>query len=54
MLTLCYIFPGIDTKVVRTKIDTEMLHFETWLHTQVEMNPQTIFFFTMDTTDIFI
>lgn len=51
-LKLYYIVP--DGEVVETTIaPSETSGYTTWLHSIVEYNPDTIFFYTIETTDIF-
>jgi hypothetical protein len=48
--TLWYVFP--NSEPVRTQIQLEDQHKLTWLYAQVESFPEAIFFYTVDSTDI--
>lgn len=52
-MTLCYVFPGglpvMGTKPTRL----DLPYYDIWLQTMIEANPDTIFFYTVPTTDIF-
>lgn len=52
MLRLNYIYP--NGTVITSKVDPEMQFFDAWLQSIVDSSmPGVIFFFTVDSTDIF-
>lgn len=50
-MKLNYLFP--EGNVISVEIDECSQFWETWLIVQVEQFPEAIFFYTVDTTDIF-
>lgn len=51
-LTLNYIFPDEEADVVSTAVNPDMHNFDVWVDSMVRTNPDTIFFYTIPTTDI--
>lgn len=51
-LTLNYLYPPYMTEATRSTINTDMPTFNEWIDFMVKDNPSAIFFFTVETTDI--
>lgn len=51
-ISINYISPEIGAEVITTNLNANAFGIGSWTHSMVEMNPNTIFFYTVPTTDI--